>query len=394
MRSRPLSGEGEQFGSENGGLGNQWWVAGGEILGCGTLVESRNSPARLPEQFHGGVVLEQRFEQALATTFIETVPERRILALGAALEKIGSLQQKKLARFRSVQPVLPERALQLMNLLRLVERLSTRISQIDDLGMLDASVLGEMVHPRTFNAIRRLRDGETSVLDEEEERAELAGPELLLKQLREMLNRAGSQAVLDLPDGIHSGLRRGRHNGIFFHFRANRPDGTHRHFWRFVDAATGKTSDNRFEIARMIACGPEEPRYIGDQEAFALQGKAIDDIVSGEQALRTRRVVVTGSDPVQQAIAEDLKSALRRGAVERERVKAVLPFLGQGVGRAVILKLRDARRGWEQTRDDGRLLRDVEGLLLEYSKEMRECQSEIGRHDLQLVCFDHVSAAG
>ena len=54
--------------------------------------------------------------------------------------------------------------------------------------MLDASVLGEVVHPRTFNTLRRVRDGDVTVLDEEEARAELAGPELLLKQLKEMLN--------------------------------------------------------------------------------------------------------------------------------------------------------------------------------------------------------------
>jgi superfamily II DNA/RNA helicase len=81
----------------------------------------------------------------------------------------------------------PEKELE--RLLHLIERLTERIARIDDLGMLDASVLGEVVHPRTFNSIRRIREGDVSVLDEEEARAELAGPEVLLQQLREMLNR-------------------------------------------------------------------------------------------------------------------------------------------------------------------------------------------------------------
>ena len=55
---------------------------------------------------------------------------------------------------------------------------------IDDLGLLDASVLGEVVHPRTFNTLRRIHDEDGSVLDEEEARAELAGPEVLLKELK------------------------------------------------------------------------------------------------------------------------------------------------------------------------------------------------------------------
>lgn len=42
----------------------------------------------------------------------------------------------------------PEKELEA--LLHLIERLSSRISTIDDLGLLDSSVLGEVVHPRTF----------------------------------------------------------------------------------------------------------------------------------------------------------------------------------------------------------------------------------------------------
>jgi hypothetical protein len=41
------------------------------------------------------------------------------------------------------------------------------------------------VHPRTFNTLRRILDGDSSALDEEEERGELAGPEKLLKDLDE-----------------------------------------------------------------------------------------------------------------------------------------------------------------------------------------------------------------
>src|SRR5881227_71948 len=122
-------------------------------------------------------------------------------------------------------------------LLHLVQRLTARISTIDDLGLLDASVLGEVVHPRTFNTLRRIREEDGTVLDEEEARAELAGPEVLLKQLKDLLNRGGSDALTALPNGIHSGLRRERCRGMFFYFQAPRSDGLgRRHFWRYIDA--------------------------------------------------------------------------------------------------------------------------------------------------------------
>lgn len=282
---------------------------------------------------------------------------------------------------------------ELEELLRLVDRLSNRLSQIDDLGMLDASVLGEAVHPRTFNAMRRLKEGDVSVLDEEEERAELAGPELLLTQLREMLNREGAESALSLPDGIHSGLRRGEHDGMFFHFRASRSDGSHRHFWRFVDAASGKSTDNRFEIARMIGCGPEEPRFIGDHDLFAMQDKAIAAIAKGEESLKTQRVVGQTGDPIQQAIAEDLKAGLRRGTIDRARARTLLGFLGQGFGKAVVLKLRALRATWEQARDDSDYINALDLLMRDYSKQDSHEGDGLSREDLELVCFDFISPA-
>ena len=79
----------------------------------------------------------------------------------------------------------------------------------------------------------------------------MAGPEVLLQQLREMLNGEGAQGALDLPDGIHSGLRREKAYGMFFYFKAPRPEGEgSRHFWRYIDAKTHEITDIRFQIPR------------------------------------------------------------------------------------------------------------------------------------------------
>jgi hypothetical protein len=35
-----------------------------------------------------------------------------------------------------------------------------------------------------------------------------------------------------------------------------------RHFWRFIDAKTHEIEENRYEMARLIFCLPDEPRYL------------------------------------------------------------------------------------------------------------------------------------
>ena len=205
----------------------------------------------------------------------------RLVQRNGRIDRIGSPHAEI-----GIYNMFPEEELEA--LLHLIERLTDRISTIDDLGLLDASVLGEVVHPRTFNTLRRIREEDGAVLDEEEARAELAGPEMLLKQLKDLLNRDGANALTTLPNGIHSGLRREKCYGMFFYFQAPRSGEGKRHFWRYIDARTHEIKENRYEIAQLISCLPDEPRYIGDQDVFALQDKVIEHILAADREAEAR----------------------------------------------------------------------------------------------------------
>src|SRR5439155_22350380 len=100
-----------------------------------------------------------------------------------------------------ISNMFPEEGLE--RLLGLVQSLSLKIADIDRTGFLDASVLGETVHPRNFNTLRRIQEEDGSVIAEEEQFTELASNEFLLQQLRTLLNKEGQEALDTLPDGIH-----------------------------------------------------------------------------------------------------------------------------------------------------------------------------------------------
>ena len=104
-------------------------------------------------------------------------------------------------------------------LLGLVESLNRKITDIDRTGFLDASVLGEAVHPRNFNTLRRIMDEDGTVMEEQEQFTELASNEFLLQQLRSLLDAGARKMLEELPDGIHSGLVRGWRAGnvLLFH---------------------------------------------------------------------------------------------------------------------------------------------------------------------------------
>jgi superfamily II DNA or RNA helicase len=311
----------------------------------------------------------------------------RLVQRNGRIDRIGSPHAEI-----AILNMFPER--QLESLLHLIERLTSRISTIDDLGLLDASVLGEIVHPRTFNTLRRIREEDGAVLDEEEARAELAGPEMLLKQLKDLLNRDGATTLTALPNGIHSGLRREKCNGMFFYFQAPRADGQgKRHYWRYIDAGSHEILENRYEIAQTIACLPDEPRYIGDQDVFVLQEKVIEHILATEREVEARAAAPAAVDPIQQTVTEELKDSIRRRSVDREVAKTCIVFLGQPMGRALHAKLRAAYDAWKSETDDKALVSKVADLAEHFGKEKPSSATtkKLTRDDLDLICFEYVT---
>src|SRR5438132_823893 len=273
----------------------------------------------------------------------------RLVQRSGRIDRIGSPHTDI-----AIHNLFPEDELE--ELLHLIERLTIRISTIDDLGLLDSSVLGEVVHPRTFNTLRRIREEDGTVLDEEEARAELAGPEMLLKQLKDLLNRDGANVLTTLPNGIHSGLRREKCYGMFFYFQAPRAGEGKRHFWRHIDARTHEIKENRYEIAQLISCLPDEPRYIGEQDVFVLQDKVIEHVLAADREAEAKAAAPTAVDPIQQTVSEEIKDAIRRRTVDREKAKAGIGFLGQPMGRALHAKLKTANENWKTSKDDATLV--------------------------------------
>ena len=291
-----------------------------------------------------------------------------------------------------VYNMFPEEGLE--KLLRLVETLSRKITDIDRSGFLDVSVLGETVHPRNFNTLRRIFDEDGSVIEEQEQFAELASNEFLLQQLRNLLDSGARDMLEGLPDGIHSGLARAGERGIFFYFTAPGGDGEgRRHFWRYYDLTRGRVLDNRFLIANLIACAPDTPRVVGDCDVFAVQDKVIEDILG---SVRERQAVEAAPkllDPLQQTVITLLRGYLNSPSVERAKVRDAMKRLGAPMTHSA---LRGLRRIYEQFNRD----QEVE-LVIDYVQSMDITSPEAGvgnskpkrpltRDDLHLVCFDFV----
>ena len=285
----------------------------------------------------------------------------------------------------------------LERLLGLVESLNRKIADINRTGFLDASVLGETVNPQNFNTLKRIREEDGTVIDEQEQFTELASNEFLLHQLQSLL-ASGAQKMLDeLPDGIHSGLERSGYRGVFFYFTAASAKGEGRlHFWRYYDLVEKRIIDNRFVIANLIACSPDTPRVVGDigNEIFNIQDAVMEDIVRSAMEQRAAEAAPKILDPIQTTMITLLDGYMNSPEVDRKEVRMIKQFLNNPLMPAHNKTLRKAYSDFQGQKDIKALLCTVQDLREKTGTETRDGNGTISgpikKEDLHLICYDFV----
>ena len=99
----------------------------------------------------------------------------RMVQRAGRIDRLGSMYDTL-----TIYNLFPEQELE--NLLGLIKSLTAKIDTVNQMGFLDASILGEVVTPRDFNMLRRISDEDNQVIEEQEAFLELASSEMLLAQ--------------------------------------------------------------------------------------------------------------------------------------------------------------------------------------------------------------------
>ncbi|WP_019009573.1 helicase-related protein [Deinococcus aquatilis] len=196
----------------------------------------------------------------------------RMIQRAGRIDRLGSTFEEL-----EIANVFPEEGLE--EVLGLVERLQTRIADIDRTVGLDASVLGEAVSRRSFEELKRIRAEDQSVLDELEQESELSYGDEMRLPLISALQLLGEAFVEDIPLGTHSvhASPEGT-QGIFFAFRVGE-----RVLWRVYSLQEGAIPlTSKREIYRRIAAQQDTPRaeLPAGQEVYPFLEQAIKDILA------------------------------------------------------------------------------------------------------------------
>ena len=201
----------------------------------------------------------------------------------------------------------------------------------------------------------------------------------------------GASLVEELPDGIHSCLRRGQRTGVFAYYRFE-----DRHFWRFWDYHGRYAVDNRFEIHEIIRSTPDEPR---DEEWMPVesQEQALEAIAASILAdLETQRsTALLGQqvDKVQRDLAAILKSGWNKPGVDKAAAQELYAVLRKPLPAPFVKQMRQINAEYGRTGDFAALLRSLDIMVQKYALEQAAASAlvpaskPITRDDLELVCW-------
>jgi len=290
----------------------------------------------------------------------------------------------------------PQKGLE--NLLRLVQRLQDRIREIDTTVGLDASVLGEVIGTRSLEQLRKLRLGDTSVMDELESDNELVSSDEMKSPLMRYLQQVGMDRIRAIPRGIGSGISKTtpppRPTGVFFAFQSG-----DRHFWRLY-AADGEIIQDRRRLFHYLKMQPDEPRLMPKGfEVFDLLDKATQSVLQEiNSVIRAQRV-----PPKLSGLNLELSTALTQSSLFdnpegdtlqaiRERVQSVVSNVPLDAFRRdkALKKIRDQ---YKQTQSQPLLIEALDEFFIENELyrdvvEPKTTLEQIRDEELHLIAYE------
>ncbi len=308
----------------------------------------------------------------------------RMIQRAGRIDRLGSVHDTV-----TIYNIFPDQELEA--LLRLVERLHERLRAINETIGLDASVLGELIDPKTFNTLRELAADDDSSLAFWGQVSELTGNEMMRQHLLVYLRDHGAAIVEDLPDGIHSGVRRGQRTGVFAYYRHN-----DRHFWRFWDTQGRYATDNRFEIHELIRATPVEPRdndwLTPAEQEEALEALA-DDILADLEARRGSAILGEQLDKVQRDVAAILRTNWNRPDIDKALAQSLYAVLRKPLPTPFVRQMRTLTVDYGRTGDLAALIDGLDTMVAAHALEqaantaLTPTSEPLTRDDLELVCW-------
>lgn len=291
---------------------------------------------------------------------------------------------------------IPERELE--DLLKLLEKLETKIQKVAETIGIETTILGEKENPKNFNAAARIAKEDPKLMDDLERSMELLPTETPFQFILAYLKKIGAKNLEAIPLGRRSGKRSDLNGLVVFYREKSNPEGIHMTYYDFKTGRFEHYNDITW-LFRKIESDEEEPLilpitgYEGFRQFALIDAKARQEILTAVNAPLDARLAQKIKPKNQRELTQEILNAYNTGKVAKEKALPIYEILNKENLVAWEDEFSESLDEYRRTQNIDLLLTSLEQLFQKYRIDQREKRKPkaIQPEDLEVVCYTFLS---
>lgn len=291
---------------------------------------------------------------------------------------------------------LPEKELE--DLLGLLEKLETKIQKVAEVVGIESTILGEKENPKNFNALERIRRGDSTLIEDMERGAELLPSVMPFQFILAYLKKVGQEKLEAIPIGKRSGRSSDVNGMVVFYREKKNLEGMHLLFYDYENGRIDHMNDVSW-IFRKLDCDESEPLKIpvAGYDVFKqfrmVDGQARNRIITEINAPVDAREGLKVKPKNQREVLEALLTLYREGKLPKDRTLPVYDLLLKQNLVAWEEDFAEFMEEFRRTKNADALLTSVDSLIAQYRIEAREPAGirKLDRSDLEVIGYIFLS---
>ena len=283
---------------------------------------------------------------------------------------------------------------ELEDLLKLLEKLETKIQKVAETIGIETTILGEKENPKNFNAAARIKKEDPSLLNEMERSMELLPTETPFQFILAYLKKVGSKTLQAIPLGRRSGKRSDLNGVIIFYREKSNQESMHITFYDFKTGRFEHYNDITW-LFRKVECNDREPLelplkgYEGFRQFSIIDAKARQEILTAVNAPLDARLAQKIKPKNQRELAQEILVAFTSGKVNKEKALPVYELLNKENLVAWEDDFSEYLNEYRRTQNVDFLLTSIEQLFQKFRIDIREKRKPVTvkPEDLEVVAY-------
>jgi superfamily II DNA/RNA helicase len=291
---------------------------------------------------------------------------------------------------------IPEQELE--DLLKLLEKLESKIQKVADTIGIESTILGEKENPKNFNAAVRITQEDSKLLDDMERNMELLPTETPFQFILTYLKKVGAKNLESIPLGRRSGKHSDINGLVIFYREKANPEGMHITLYDFKTGRFDHYNDVTW-LFRKIESTEEEPLvmpitgYEGFRQFSLIDAKARQEILTAVNSPLVARQAQKIKPRHQRELTQEILNAYTSGKVAKEKALPIYEILNKENLVAWEDEFGEYMDEYRRTQNIDEMLTSLEQLFQKYRIDIREKRKPktIQPQDLEVVAYMFLS---